>query len=76
MKTTGRDKKTCATKCVQLVAEYVLYDADRKTLEDLDDQHEAEAFAGQRVHVLGTRTKGQDQGASIEAVGGQSPVRP
>src|SRR5271156_4805283 len=47
MKSMGRDKNTCAVKCAQLGAKYVLFDADKKTVYGLDDQDKAEAFAGQ-----------------------------
>ncbi len=75
MKSMGRDKNTCATKCVQLGSKYVLFDADKKTIYGLDDQDKAEAFAGQRVRVMGTLTKNKIKVENIEA-GGQIPVRP
>jgi hypothetical protein len=76
MKSMGRDKNTCATKCAQLGAKYVLFDADKKTIYGLDDQDKAESFAGQRVGVQGTLAKNKIKVESIEAVGGQIPVRP
>ena len=76
MKSMGRDKNTCATKCAQLGSKYVLFDADKKTIYGLDDQDKAEAFAGQKVRVLGTLAKNKIKVENIEAVGGQSPVRP
>jgi hypothetical protein len=76
MKSMGRDKNTCATKCAQLGAKYVLFDANKKTIYSLDDQDKAEAFAGQRVRVMGTLTKSKIKVENIEAIGGQSPVRP
>jgi hypothetical protein len=76
MKSMGRDKKTCAMKCAQLGAKYVLFDADKKTIYGLDDQEKAEAFAGQRVRVLGTLAKSKIRVENIEAIGGQIPVRP
>jgi hypothetical protein len=76
MKSMGRDKNTCAIKCAQLGAKYVLYDADKKTIYVLDDQDKAEAFAGQRVRVQGTLTKSKIKIHSIEAIGGQTSVRP
>jgi Protein of unknown function (DUF5818) len=76
MKSMGRDKNTCATKCAQLGAKYVLFDADKKTIYVLDDQDKAEAFAGQRVRVLGTLAKNKIKVENIEAAGGQIPVRP
>src|ERR1700683_5633817 len=57
MKSMGRDKNTCAIKCSQLGAKYVLFDADKKTTYGVDDQGKAEAFAGQKVRVLGTLAK-------------------
>jgi hypothetical protein len=76
MKSMGRDKNTCATKCAQLGSKYVLFDADKKTIYGLDDQDKAEAFAGQRVRVLGTLAKNKIKIENIEATGGQIPVRP
>jgi len=76
MKSMGRDKNTCAVKCAQLGSKYVLFDAEKKTIYGLDDQDKAEAFAGQRVHVLGTLAKNKIKIENIEAVAGQSPVRP
>ncbi len=57
MKSMGRDKNTCAVKCAQLGAKYVLYDATKKEIYSLDDQDKAEAFAGRRVRVSGTLQK-------------------
>jgi hypothetical protein len=76
MKSMGRDKNTCAIKCSQLGAKYVLYDADKKTTYGLDDQSKAETFAGQKVRVQGTLAKNKIKVANIEAIGGQSPARP
>jgi hypothetical protein len=76
MKSMGRDKNTCATKCAQLGAKYVLYDADKKTIYALDDQDKAEAFAGLRVRVMGTLAKNKIKVRNIDAVGGQIPARP
>jgi Protein of unknown function (DUF5818) len=76
MKSMGRDKNTCAIKCSQLGAKYVLFDADKKTTYGLDDQGKAEAFAGQKVRVQGTLAKNKIKVENIEAIGGQSPARP
>lgn len=57
MKSMGRDKNTCAVKCAQLGAQYVLYDAAKKEIYNLDDQQKAETFAGRRVRVSGTLKK-------------------
>ncbi len=75
MKSMGRDKNTCATKCAQLGAKYVLFDPDKKTIYVLDNQDKAEAFAGQRVRVVGTLAKNKIKVENIEALGGQ-PQRP
>jgi hypothetical protein len=76
MKSMGRDKNTCAIKCAQLGAKYVLFDADKKTIYALDDQDKAETFAGQRVRVLGTLGKSKINIHNIEPIGAQTPVRP
>jgi hypothetical protein len=76
MKSMGRDKKTCAMKCVQLGAKYVLFDASKKTIYALDDQDKAEAFAGQTVRVQGTLQKNKIKVESIEAFGAQAQGRP
>jgi uncharacterized protein DUF5818 len=76
MKSMGRDKNTCATKCAQLGSKYVLYDAEKKTIYVLDNQDKAEAFAGQRVRVQGTLAKNKIKVENIEAIAGQIPVRP
>lgn len=76
MKSMGRDKNTCTTKCAQLGAKYVLFDADKKTIYGLDDQDKAAAFAGQRVRVQGTLAKNKIKVDNIEPMGGQIPVRP
>jgi hypothetical protein len=73
MKSMGRDKKTCTQRCVQqLGAKYVLYDASTHTTYALDNQDEAEAFAGQTVHVMGTLEKNKIKVGSIEPAGGQT----
>src|ERR1700733_15587482 len=76
MKSMGRDKNTCAIKCAQLGAKYVLYDADKKTIYGLDDQDKAEAFAGQRVRVRGSLAKSKIKVQNIEAISAQIPARP
>jgi hypothetical protein len=76
MKNMGRDKNTCAVKCAQLGSKYVLFDAEKKAIYGLDDQDKAAAFAGQSVRVLGTLAKNKIKIENIEAVPGQSPVRP
>jgi hypothetical protein len=76
MKSMGRDKNTCAIKCAQLGAKYVLFDAEKKTIYALNDQDKAETFAGQRVRVLGTLEKSKINIHNIEPIGAQTPVRP
>jgi hypothetical protein len=66
-KTMGREKQTCAQKCVQMGAKYVLLDASKGTVYQLDDQGKAAAFAGQEVHVVGTLENNQLKIASIGA---------
>jgi len=66
-KTMGREKQTCAQKCVQLGAKYVLLDASKGTVYQLDDQGKAAAFAGLEVRVVGTLENNQLKIASIEA---------
>ncbi len=72
MKSMGRDKKTCTVKCIQLGAKYVLYDARTHTTYALDNQDQAEAFAGQTVRVLGALEKNKIKVGSIEPAGGQA----
>jgi Protein of unknown function (DUF5818) len=66
-KTMGRDKQTCAQKCAQIGAKYVLLDASKGTVYQLDDQAKAATFAGQDVRVVGTLENDQLKVASIEA---------
>jgi hypothetical protein len=66
-KTMGREKQTCAQKCVQIGAKYVLLDASKGTVYQLDDQGKAAAFAGLEVRVVGTLENNQLKIASIEA---------
>ena len=72
MKSMGHDKKTCTIKCIQLGAKYVLYDAHTHTTYALDNQDQAEAFAGQTVRVVGTLEKNKIKVGSIEPAGGQA----
>ena len=68
MKSMGRDKATCAAKCIQLGAKYVLYDSSKGAVYKLDDQDKAERFAGRKVRVSGTLEKKTTiKVASIEA---------
>jgi hypothetical protein len=66
-KTMGREKQTCAQKCVQIGAKYVLLDASKGTVYQLDDQAKAAAFAGLEVRVVGTLENNQLKIASIDA---------
>lgn len=53
----GKDAKTCTLGCVMAGSKFVLYDAGKKTVYQLDDQTKPEAFAGQKVKVMGTLDK-------------------
>jgi hypothetical protein len=66
-KTMGREKQTCAQKCAQIGAKYVLLDASKGTDYQLDDQGKAAVFAGLQVRVVGTLENNQLKIASIEA---------
>ena len=66
-KAMGRDKQTCAQKCVQIGAKYVLLDASKGTIYQLDDQGKAAAFAGMEVRVVGTLENNQLKIARIDA---------
>ena len=66
-KTMGREKQTCAQKCVQIGAKYVLLDVSKGTVYQLDDQGKAAAFAGLDVRVVGTLENNQLKIASIDA---------
>src|ERR1700751_5530293 len=72
MKSMGHDKKTCTVKCIQLGAKYVLYDARTHMIYALDNQEQAEAFAGQTVRVVGALEKNKIKVGSIEPAGGQA----
>jgi hypothetical protein len=50
-------KKMCAVNCVKHGGQYVLYDAARKSVYQLDDQTKPEQFAGAKVKVTGTLDK-------------------
>jgi hypothetical protein len=47
----------CTANCVKMGGKYVLYDAAKKTVYQLDDQQKPEQFAGQKVTVTGTLDK-------------------
>ncbi len=67
MKSMGRDKASCSQKCIQLGAKYVLYDAAKKTVYNLDDPDKVESFAGRKVRVSGTLEKNKIKIASVQA---------
>ena len=46
-------KQMCTKNCVKMGGKYVLYDAAKKTVYELDDQQKPEALAGQKVNVTG-----------------------
>jgi hypothetical protein len=66
-KTMGREKQTCTQRCVQIGAKYVLLDASKGTVYQLDDQGKAAAFAGMEVRVVGTLENRQLKIATIDA---------
>jgi len=50
----GKEAKACTLGCVKGGASFVLYDASKKAIYQLDDQMKPQAFAGQKVKVTGT----------------------
>ncbi len=50
-------KGMCTKNCVKMGGKYVLFDAAKKTVYELDDQQKPEQFAGQKVKVKGTFDK-------------------
>ena len=54
----GKEAKTCTLGCIKGGASFVLYDASKKAVYQLDDQKKPEAFAGQKVKVVGTLDAG------------------
>ena len=50
-------KKMCTVNCVKKGGQYVLYNAARKSVYQLDDQTKPEQFAGGKVKVTGTLDK-------------------
>lgn len=46
--------KDCTIDCVRFGGRYVLYDPSVQVAYGLDDQRRLEAFAGERVEVVGT----------------------
>ncbi|MGH7745742.1 MAG: DUF5818 domain-containing protein, partial [Candidatus Dormibacteria bacterium] len=47
-------KKMCTQNCVKMGGKYVLYNAARKIVYQLDDQRKPADFAGQNVKVTGS----------------------
>lgn len=66
-KSMGRDKQTCTKKCAEMGAKYVLLDASKGTVYQLDDQGKAAAFAGMDVRVVGTLENNQLKIATIDS---------
>jgi hypothetical protein len=50
-------KKMCAMNCVKMGGKYVLFNAAKKTVYQLDDQTKPAEFAGAKVTVTGTLDK-------------------
>jgi hypothetical protein len=73
-KTMGRDKQTCTQRCAQIGAKYVLLDASKGTVYQLDDQAKAAAFAGMEVRVVGALENNQLKIVTIDA--GSSAAAP
>ena len=55
--THTNDPKDCTLACVKSGSKFVLYNAGRKTILQLDDQDKARDFAGQNVRAVGTFDK-------------------
>jgi hypothetical protein len=50
-------KEMCTKNCVKMGGKYVLYDAAKKAIYELDDQQKPADFAGKKVKVTGTYDK-------------------
>lgn len=50
-------KEMCTKNCVKMGGKYVLYDAAKKVVYQLDDQQKPEQFAAKKVKVTGTYDK-------------------
>lgn len=68
MKSMGRDKSTCSSKCIQLGGKYVLYDSSKHAVYELDNQDKAEEFAGKKVRISGTLQKKTIKVTKIESI--------
>ena len=49
--------RMCTANCVKMGSKYILFDAAKKTVYQLDDQQKPAEFAGQKVTVTGTLDK-------------------
>ncbi len=67
MKSMGRDKDTCSVKCIELGSKYVLFDPEKRTVYQLDDQEKAGELAGRKVRVSGSLQKSKIKVVRIEA---------
>src|SRR5260370_9105288 len=50
-------RKMCTENCVKMGGKYVLYDATKKIVYELDDPQKPPYFACQKAHVKGTYDK-------------------
>lgn len=50
----GDDPKKCTLECVAKGGKFALYDANAKTVYQLDDQKKPEPFAGEKVRISGS----------------------
>jgi hypothetical protein len=50
-------KKMCTQNCVKMGGKYILYNAAKKTVYELDDQQKPADFAGQNVKIAGNYDK-------------------
>ncbi len=50
-------RKMCTENCVKMGGKYVLFDATKKIVYELDDQQKPADFAGKKVQVKGTYDK-------------------
>ena len=54
MLSKGETNKDCTLSCVKAGSKFVLFDAAKKMVYQLDDQQKPAAFAGAKVTVTGT----------------------
>ncbi len=50
----GDDPKKCTLECVAKGGKFVLYNAETKTIYQLDDQEKPKEFAGRKVKITGS----------------------